>query len=246
MDNTSETIDTLKQALKSHGFTYADVARHLNLSEASVKKMFSSRNITLKRLNALCELMNMDFLDLVRMFDENRERISHLKPEQEQELVKNTRLLLVAVCARNHWKFDEIVEQFDISKAECYRLMAKLEELKLLELHPNNRIRLLVAENFRWLPNGPLEQVFKKRLMNEFLDCDFDKEGELRLYLHGTLTRGAKDELARKLTALTHEFGELLKQSTGYPMSKRTNVGLMFAMRDWEPLFFRELRREPA
>jgi len=107
VDNTAAAIETLKRALKLHGLTYRDAAKHLNLSEASVKKMFSSHNITLKRINALCEMMHLDFIDLVRLFDESRERISHLKPEQEQELVRDTKLLLVALCARNHWKFDE-------------------------------------------------------------------------------------------------------------------------------------------
>ncbi len=244
MNNTAAAIDTLKRALKLNGLTYRDAAKHLNLSEASVKKMFSSHNITLKRINALCEMMHLDFIDLVRLFDESRERISHLKPEQEQELVRDTKLLLVALCARNHWKFDEITEQFEISKAECYRYMARLEELKLLELHPGNRIRLLVAENFRWLPNGPLEKAFKKKLMNEFLNSEFDQSGEFRLYLHGPLTAGAKETLQRRLTALAHEFSELLKESARSPISERKNIGLLLGMREWEPLFFSMLRRK--
>jgi len=246
MDNTAAAIDTLKRALKLNGFTYADVATHLNLSEASVKKMLSTHNISLKRINALCEMMHLDFIDLVRMFDEGRERISHLKPEQEQELVRDSKLLLVALCARNHWSFDEIVNQFDISKADCYRYMSKLEDLQLLELHPGNRIRLLVAENFRWLPNGPLERAFKKKLMNEFLDSEFDQSGELRLYLHGPLTVGAKEALHKRLTALAHEFSELLKESGTRPISERRNVGLFLGMREWEPLFFSMLRREKS
>ncbi|NWF36981.1 helix-turn-helix transcriptional regulator [Mariprofundus sp. KV] len=246
MDNTKAAIDTLKRALKLNGLTYADAARHLNLSEASVKKMFSTQNITLKRINALCEMMHLDFIDLVRLFDESRERISHLQPEQEQELVRNSKLLIVALCARNHWHFDEIVEQFDISKKECYQMISRLEGLRLLELHPGNRIRLLVAENFRWLPNGPIERTFKKKLMNEFLQSEFDQSGELRLYLHGPLTPGARETLFRRLTALSHEFGELLKESATRPISERNNVGLLLGMREWEPYFFSTHRRESA
>ncbi len=243
MDNTAAAIDTLKRALKLNGFTYTDAAKHLNLSEASVKKMFSTHNITLKRINTLCEMMHLDFIDLVRLFDESREKISHLKPEQEQELVRDSKLLLVALCARNRWHFDEIVEQFDISRAECYRLISRLEELQLLELHPGNRIRLLVAENFRWLPHGPIERAFKKKLMNEFLQSEFDQSGEFRLYLHGPLTTGAKETLSRRLTSLSHEFAELLKESATHPISERKNVGLLLGMRDWEPLFFATHRR---
>jgi len=243
MDNTTATIDTLKRALKINGITYADVAKHLNLSEASVKKMFSTHNITLKRINALCEMMHLDFIDLVRLFDKNREKISHLTPEQEQELVRDNKLLLVALCARNHWHFDEIIEHFEISKKECYRMISRLEELKLLELHPGNRIRLLVAENFRWLTNGPIECTFKKKLMNEFLQSEFNQNGDLRLYLHGPLTQGARELLTRRLTSLSHEFSELLKESATRPVSERKNVGLLLGMREWEPHFFSLHRR---
>ena len=238
MDNTAAAINTLKRALKLNGLTYADAAKHLNLSEASVKKMFSTHNITLKRINALCEMMHLDFIDLVRLFDESREKISHLKPEQEQELVRDRKLLLVAICARNHWHFDEIVANFNINRPECYRLISRLEELQLLELHPGNRIRLLVAENFRWLANGPIERAFKKKLMNEFLQSEFDRDGELRLYLHGPLTLAAREVLSRRLTALSHEFGELLKESATRPISERKNVGLLLGTREWEPHFF--------
>jgi len=244
MDNTAAAIATLKRALKINGFTYADAARALNLSEASVKKMFSTHNITLKRINILCEMMQLDFIDLVRLFDESREKISHLNPEQEQELVGDRKLLLVALCARNHWRFDEIIEHFEINKPECYRMISRLEELQLLELHPNDRIRLLVAENFRWLPNGPIERAFKQKLLNEFFQSNFNQDGDLRLYLHGPLTQGARETLSRRLTALSHEFSELLKESATRPISERKNVGLLLGMREWEPLFVSAHRRK--
>ncbi len=243
MDNSTAAIGTLKRALKLNGFTYADAAKHLNLSEASVKKMFSTQNITLKRINALCEMMHLDFIDLVRLFDESREKISHLQPEQEQELVRDNKLLIVALCARNHWHFDEIVEHFNITKPECYRLISRLEELKLLELHPGNRIRLLVAENFRWLSHGPIERAFKKKLMNEFLQSEFDQNEDLRLYLHGPLTVGARETLTRRLTSLSHEFAELLKESAIRPISERKNVGLLLGIREWEPQFLTAHRK---
>ncbi len=40
MAQTSELIKTLKQALKAHGKIYSAVARELNLTEASVKRLF--------------------------------------------------------------------------------------------------------------------------------------------------------------------------------------------------------------
>ena len=53
MAQTALIIDTLKRALKLHGKTYADVAEYLQLSEASIKRMFAQHRFSLQRLDAL-------------------------------------------------------------------------------------------------------------------------------------------------------------------------------------------------
>jgi len=49
-------VDTLKRILKGRGITYATVAAGLGLSEASVKRMFSRRDLTLQRLEDVCRI----------------------------------------------------------------------------------------------------------------------------------------------------------------------------------------------
>jgi len=245
MDNTRAAIEMLKRALKLNGYTYADVARHLELSEVSVKKMFSTCHFTLKRIDRICQLIDMDFMDLVRMFDESRQQVSTLSMTQEKKLMGDRRLFLVAICARNHWSFDEILNSFCFTKSELIAYLNQLEHLQLLELHPGNRIRLCVAEDFRWLPHGPIESFFERRLLGEFLDSGFSDERDMRLYLHGPLTQAARETLMQRLNVLAHEFAELMKESAVKPLSERHNVGLLLATREWEPQFVSMQRREP-
>ncbi|TLS76957.1 XRE family transcriptional regulator [Mariprofundus erugo] len=244
MDNTRAALETLKRALKLNSVTYADVAVHLGMSEASVKKMFSTGHFTLRRIDMICDMIGMDFIDLVRLFDQQRHRISSLTIEQEKELVADKRLFLVAVCARNHWCFDEILAAFTFTRAELFHYLARLEELKLLELHPNNRIKLRVAEDFRWLPRGPIEVYFMRHLLGEFLDAEFDQDKEMRLYLHGQLTTAGRETLLRRLHGLAHEFAELRKEGETVSIRERHNVGLFLALRDWEPLIFSRQRKQ--
>lgn len=244
MDNSRAAVETLKRALKLNGYTYADVAAHLKLSEASIKKMFASNHFTLKRIDDICAMMGMDFIDLVRLFDQSRQRISNLTPEQEKELVGDGKLLLVALLARNRWSFEEMIHHFDLTRGELLKLLSRLEKLHLLELHPGNRIRMLVDDNFRWLPHGPIEQLFEKHLMSQFLNGKFDGRNELRLYLHGPLTPGAMEQLRRRLDTLAHEFSELLKESSSRPIRERQNIGLLLASRKWEPGFLQRYRRK--
>ena len=53
MGQTRELVAALKTELKAQGKTYADVAAALELSEASVKRIFSQQNFSLERLVSL-------------------------------------------------------------------------------------------------------------------------------------------------------------------------------------------------
>src|SRR5690554_7972479 len=66
MAQTSAIVSELKRQLRAHGLTYQDVAQALELSEASVKRLFSDRQFSLKRLDQICGLMGMEITDLVR------------------------------------------------------------------------------------------------------------------------------------------------------------------------------------
>ena len=62
---TTALIEVLKRELKSRDITYADVAKKLDLSEASIKRMFS-KDFMLSRLDEICEFAGIEFADLAR------------------------------------------------------------------------------------------------------------------------------------------------------------------------------------
>ena len=92
--------------------TYAEFARGLSLSEANIKRLFASNRFSLNRLEDVCRLINLNLLDLMRLYDESRSRITYLSQDQEKELVSDIKLLLVAVCVRNHLSFDDITSSY--------------------------------------------------------------------------------------------------------------------------------------
>ena len=59
MSQVNELIDTLKRLLRERGLTYAVVAQQLGLSEATVKRGFSTRSFTLERVVAICDLIGI-------------------------------------------------------------------------------------------------------------------------------------------------------------------------------------------
>jgi DNA-binding Xre family transcriptional regulator len=243
MTQTTALIDTLKQTLKQHGLTYAEIARRLGMSEANVKRMFAAKRFTLDRLEEICQLMQLELTDLIQLYEESRQRITQLTEEQEKELVSDEKLLLVAVSARNRLGFDDIIRHYHITETECIRCLARLDKLKIIDLLPNNRIKLRIDENFRWLPNGPIDRFFELQIKNQFLKSRFTGQMEQRLFLFGLLGDASLEVLCKKIQALSKEFTELHRQDAQLPMEKRHNIGFMLAMRPWELGVFEPLRR---
>jgi DNA-binding Xre family transcriptional regulator len=234
MAQTAALLKTLKQALKAAGFTYQHVAQHLGMSEANVKRLFATQRVTLQRLEQICGLMQLDLSDLFALYDESRQRISNLTQEQERELVSDARLLLVAVSVRNHLSYEDIITHYQISEAECIRCLARLDRLKIIDLLPNNRIKLLIDEYFNWLPHGPIERFFQQQIQAQFLKSNFSKERELRLFEFGLLGDSSTQMMINKLKALAVEFTDLHRQDLKMPLEKRYNQGLLVAIRPWD------------
>jgi len=240
---TKSIISMLKRALKFHRVTYADIANELNLSEASVKRMFAKQHFTLERLESICAIVHLDFTDLVRLADEEQQKISNLTQEQEEELVSDLKFLLIAICVQSNWTYEEIIDYYKISDVECIGYLTRLDRLGLIQLLPNNRIRQMVSQDFRWLSRGPIEGFFEKTAQKKFLESHFTHPGEIRLFMNGMLSRGSIDMLGSKIEMLAREFTSFQNDDARLPANLRINAGLMIAIRPWELPIFSKLKK---
>ena len=245
MAHTAALIEVLKRELKARGVKYADLARHLRLSEASVKRMFSKRDFPLKRLDEICSYARIDFLDLARALAREETLISELTFEQEKEIVSDKKLFLAAVCALNHVTFDQIVARYDITPAECVRLLTRLDRLKFIELQPGNRIRLLVSRTFSWLPDGPIQRFFNDQAHTEFFRSRFNRPDEFLLVENGMLSKASSAQIVERLKRVAREFSELHSDDERLPLEQRSAMSVLVALRHWELAAFAELRRRP-
>jgi transcriptional regulator with XRE-family HTH domain len=246
MAQTSGLVRALKQALKARGTTYAQVARSIGMSEASVKRMFSREDFTLKRFDEICRLAGVEIADLARAAEARRREISRLTLEQEREIVGNRKLLLAAVCALNHWTFEQILARYALTEAELVRLLARLDRLAFIELLPGNRIRLLVSRTFSWLPDGPIQQFFKTQAQHEYFQSRFDGEGELMLFVSAMLSRASAAAMTERLKRVANDFAELHNDDLALPLEQRFGHSLLVALRPWNMRAFRELERPAA
>lgn len=241
---TNSLIDVLKRELKARGITYADVATRLGLSEASVKRMFSTRDFMLSRLDEICEYAGIDLADLARGVAARDTLLMKLTESQEKELVSDIRLLAVAVACIHHLTYEQILESYEFAEAELVGHLARLDRIKLIELKPNNMIRPLVARAFTWLPQGPIQTFFYAQAQADFFRSRFDGHGEALVFASGMLSRGSAALLAERLKRVAQEFRETHIEDLRLPVEERVPMSMLVAMRGWEFGAFRALQRK--
>ncbi|MBQ4863986.1 helix-turn-helix transcriptional regulator [Pseudoalteromonas sp. MMG013] len=244
MSQISLVSDTLKMLLKQRKMTYKDIAGELDMSEANIKRIFANQSFTLQRLEQICNLLQISLSDLFSITQKQQSQLTELTFEQEQELIDNPKLLLVAVCVRDAWDFQEIIAHYEIDKFELIQLFARLDKIKLIQLLPNNHYKLLIAQDFRWLKNGPLERFMEQEVLHRFMASKFDEPNSFRFYLRGRYSQSSIEVIQRKLNQLTKESAILNQEDASLPLSTREHMGLLFAMRPWEPSLFEQFRRK--
>jgi len=156
------------------------------------------------------------------------------------------RLFIVAVCTMQGFKFEDIIATYKITEAQCVALLTRLDRLGFLELLPNNRYRLLVTRTFRWISDGPIMR-WTKAHAPDYFDHPFNGPGETLRVINVRLSAEARSVLLARLEQLGYEYEEQHNADAWLPAYQRYPLSLCLAVRPWEPMPFREMRRrKPA
>jgi len=234
MSQTKQWIDTLKRCLKARDLTYRDVAIALELSEPSIKRLFSERSFSLQRLEQICRMLDMSFSDLARLNDlKYQERQTALSPEQEVALADDAILLSYFYLLLNGWKTKRIASRFALSEPRQIRLLAKLDKLGLIELQPGNRVRLLTARRIQWRRDGPVRRLYEREVKQAFLKDSFAQGVAHFGFESAELAPESARLIQRRLARLTREFDEVAELDVNLEPVEKRGYGLMVALRPW-------------
>jgi DNA-binding Xre family transcriptional regulator len=240
MSQSTLLVQALKQLLKSQNITYSAVAKHLKLSEASVKRMFANMQLSVKRMDAICEMLGIEISDLLQKMQHMSKRITQLSLEQEKTIVSNRKLCLITVCVVNRWTLEEILGYYNLTENECIRCLAELDKIKFIELLPKNKIKLLISPGFNWIPNGPIQKFFQQYILSDFIGSNFQHKNEEMICQFGMLTAESNTLFQKKLRHLAEEFLVLSEQDAGEPIHKRAGSACVLMTRPWAPTIFNE------
>lgn len=242
MNQTNQIYDELKRLLKAAGLTYTDVAAHLEVSSASVKRLFADQTMSLQRIESIAELLGLTLGEIVKSAESRDEQINVLTTSQEQALVDDIRLLIVGICVTNRWTFETILDHYTITEPELIQLMVRLDRLDIIELLPGNRYRLRVSRNFRWLTNGPLQKFFFKTVLPDFFGVKQDESKSYFRFLWGLSSSSDMAEIRQRIDRLASEFVDVTEQV--HDDETHASSLLISFRQDWQPVGFRAALRD--
>lgn len=209
----NNVVGTLKKVLKVKKITYKTLADELAMSESGVKKLLTSKDISLTRVEQIARILGLSLADLFQMTDEAEVKNVRLTPKQESALFENNLLFRIYwFLAVEEKTLEAIKKNEKINTDQLQRHLVKLENLDLIKIGKNHRVISVHKGLFRWASDGPLvkklnhewsENTLKKVLNSKNSNTSLHRLSYLRL------SEKSKSQLYDRLNELVNEFARL-------------------------------------
>lgn len=226
-------IESLKDHLKLRGLSYKDLSAKWGISESSVKRVMSSKELSLTRIELACELMDLPVADFFKQVPyEKQTNILYLTTDQELNLSKDPEATHYFLMIQQGKSVTDIIRDYSLSDEKNIKILNQLESWGLIEVHPNQRIKRNYLGQLRFRKEGPLGRQIEKAARTQFLDNDFSRDDQYFTFLNINLKPGDSAKLRIKFQEIFKELVAESDQNLLHP--NQQEFGLMMAIRQWE------------
>ena len=176
---TGKLIAALKLKLKAKHLSYREVAAHLRVSEATVKRYFVGKGVTIEVLQRLAEIVDLDLLSLAIVAEDQSVVHRGMSPAQLAVIKRRGPLRLLYFQLLAGWTVEQISREFNLgSQMDGY--LTKLENLGMIRRLSERGVRVLVRPSLGDRAYGEMSdlaieraQQFLRELNLREDKCDF-------------------------------------------------------------------------
>lgn len=165
-------LAALRRALKTAGWTQAQLAAELGVGTATIKRWLHGRGLSVEMLTRLSALADTSLANLA---DDSRvaaQEEDHLTLAQEEALTQDTNLSTIFFLVVNGWPLSEATEGFHIAPDVVERHVGRLERLALIDRMPGGRVRARLSPRHTW-QRAPMRRHFERTLKRLFAAVDY-------------------------------------------------------------------------
>lgn len=168
--DAKKLLKSLQEVLKSKKITYAELALQMEVSEVTVKRLFSIQNCNLQTVFKICDLVGISFFDLAALANQEKEVDYVLSEEQEKFFAANPAMFGIFRSLHRGVSPEKLAEAWKLSSQKFFKVLRKIENYGLLEVLPGNQVRIKAVGNIRFQHKGPLARAILRPQIAQFLD----------------------------------------------------------------------------
>jgi transcriptional regulator with XRE-family HTH domain len=201
----------LKRKLRQKEMTYHDLAMQIGVSEVTIKRWLTLRDLKLTQLGKIAKVLDFSIFDFIEDGFTKEGILEEYTLEQEQYFVKNPTAAYIFLKSLMGYGLDEISKTAQVSRTQFLRLLKEMEKVGVLELWPGDEIRVRLRGPFRFRNQGPNARcyapLFEKILLTHFGN-DLGSEGAFRPF-EMYLQRATALEFKRELLNVLEKYRQI-------------------------------------
>lgn len=233
MSQSIEFMQALKKLLKLKGVIYQDLALALDLSLPSVKRLFSSGDISLTRIDRICEAFDIEFSDLLKLMELSKSnKVTELTLAQEEYLSDNPHSMAYLELLFLGYSPKKIQEDYGLTLNQTHKNLKALDKCELIEWLPHDKVKIKVNDMIRLRPDSKISIILREKGVKSFLNHEF--KGEL-CYNEFMTFKASKESVKKfnvKLRTLFQEIAEegIMEAQAGIEVD---SIALFTGVRPW-------------
>ncbi len=210
----SELFELLKTVLKARGVTYGMLAERLTLSEPTIKRIFAERDCKLSRMTEICSALDLSLEDLVAEANRIEVRPLQLGDRLEAQLGDDRPAFHLFLLLLDGMTPENVQKHYLLDEKAVFALGRRLEKLGLVEMMPNNRIRLSVQGPVQFRRDGPLHQRLLKLNMDFLRATYLEHDTDHSAFLTQTrrMTQKTARHILKRLREVQIELSDLARK----------------------------------
>jgi len=199
-----EVCVILKQQLKSRGIAYQDLAKDLEISEVSVKRLLNNTQpMTMQRLIHISHLIGFPLSKILQQAEEKLNSIPLFTQEQDAAFYDCPALFTFWSELAEHKTVEDIAERYQLDPASIHLYLRKLEKVGLVSLGVHNQCKLLVPGHTAFEQGAKYPEFFTTRVLNglqkRVVNIPVEDDQAFLISLKAELTHEEFKQITKKL-----------------------------------------------
>ena len=213
---TGKLILALKQQLKGKRLNYRDVAAKLKISEATVKRYFSGKGVTIDVLQRLAEIVDLDLFSLAIVAQDQNATQHGMTESQLAVIRRRGPLSTVFFHLLAGWTMAQIAREFNLGP-QIDGYLAQLQGLGMIRRLSKRGVRVLVTPSGGEGTYGEMSDLAAERAQQFLRDLDVRNDKCDFLFDVVRLSHASVLQLRKILQHFENEIRELSRHDLELP-----------------------------